>query len=72
MNRQEHLQWAKDRAIEYVENEDNQQAFASFVSDMTKHDELSNHLALGMGMALLLGGHLDTPQQMKNWINGFN
>ena len=53
MNRQEHLQWCKDRAIEYVDSDDNQQAFASFMSDMSKHPETSNHLALEMGMTLL-------------------
>jgi len=72
MNRQEHLQWCKDRAIEYVMNGDNPQAFASFQGDMSKHPETSNHLALEMGTMLLLSGHLSSPDQMKSWINGFN
>ena len=37
MNRTEHLQWSKDRAIEYVNTGDNPGAFASFQSDMSKH-----------------------------------
>jgi hypothetical protein len=72
MNRAEHLQWSKERAIEYVDNGDNQQAFASFTSDMSKHDELANHVALPLGMMLLMGGQLNSPDQMKDWINGFN
>lgn len=72
MNRAEHLQWCKDRALEYVENDDTNQAFASFMSDMGKHEETEGHKALDLGMTLLLGGHLSTPQQMKEWIIGFN
>ena len=72
MNRTEHLQWCKDRALEYVENNDNQQAFTSFMSDMSKHTETSNHLTLENGMMLLMGGHLSSNHQMREWINGFN
>lgn len=72
MNRSEHLEWCKQRANEYIENNDMTNAFASFQSDMTKHTETSNHLALEMGTMLLLGGHLSTQHQMKDWINGFN
>jgi len=72
MERSEHLQWCKDRANEYVEQNDTQQAFASFMSDMGKHPETSNHLALEMGMTLLLSGNLSNAHQMKEWINGFN
>ena len=72
MNRAEHLQWCKDRANEYVENGDLPQAFASFQSDMRKHEETNTHSALELGSMLLLGGHLSTVKQMKDWINGFN
>lgn len=72
MNRAEHLQWCKDRANEYVDNNDMINAFASFQSDMSKHPETSNHMALEMGTMLLLGGQLSTSHQMKNWIDGFN
>jgi hypothetical protein len=72
MERADHLQWSKDRAIEYVDNNDNKQAFASFMSDMSKHPELSNHLALEMGMSLLISNNLSTSDQMRNWILGFN
>lgn len=70
--RTEHLQWCKDRANEYVNRGDLTNAFSSFQSDMTKHPETDGHTALMLGMQLMIGGHLSTAQQMKDWINGFN
>lgn len=70
--REEHLEWCKQRAIEYVKAGDNRSAFASFQSDMTKHPETDGHMALEMGTMLLVGGHLSTAKQMEDWITGFN
>ena len=72
MTRAEHLQWCKDRANEMIDNGHEGESFASFMSDMLKHDETANHLALDMGMSLLIAGHLSTEHEMRNWINGFN
>jgi len=72
MTRAEHLQWAKDRAKEYIDIGDTAQAQASFMSDMNKHEELADHKALELGMMLLLSGNLSTPSQMWQWIEGFN
>jgi len=72
MNRAEHLQWCKDRAIEYVNDGETTQAYASFVSDMSKHSETMNHPGLVLGAALLFGGHLDSRLEMEKWIHGFN
>jgi len=41
MNRAEHLAWAKERALAYLP--DWQNATASFVSDLNKHDETAGH-----------------------------
>jgi len=70
--RAEHLQWCKDRALEYVESGDTAGAFSSFHSDMRKHPETENNMALQMGSMLLFGGNLNTPRQMRDWITGFN
>jgi len=70
--RKEHLEWCKQRAFELIESGDLKGAFASFMSDMGKHPEASNHLALEMGMTLLLSNNLSTAIQMQNWIVGFN
>ena len=72
MNRAEHLQWRKERALEYVKEDELENAFASFQSDMTKHDETNGHMALEMGTMLLVSGNLSTRRQMTDWINGFN
>lgn len=49
MNREEHLKWAKDRALEYVEKGDLKNAWASMVSDLGKHEETEDHSAILMG-----------------------
>lgn len=72
MNRAEHLQWCKDRALEYVKMGDTKQAFASFNSDMSKHPDTANHSALQLGSALFFGGHLSSSDEMEKWIKGFN
>ena len=72
MSRSEHLEWCKERANEYVEKGDLKNAFASFQSDMSKHPETQNHLALELGTMLLISGNLSNQLQMKNWIDGFN
>ncbi len=70
--RAEHLQWCKDRAIEYVNAGDLKNAFASMQSDMSKHEETANHSAMELGMMLLMGGHLQSEKEMRDWITGFN
>lgn len=72
MTRTEHLQWCKDRAIEYAKAGDTQQAFASFGSDMAKHPETATHSALHLGFSLFFAGHLNSATEMEKWINGFN
>ena len=72
MTRGEHLQWCKDRAMEYVNAGDLSQAFASFSSDMSKHSETATHSALPLGFSLMFAGHLGTTDKMEKWILGFN
>lgn len=68
----EHLVWCKQRALEYVDKGDLTGAFASFVSDMKKHSDTANHPALALGGMLFFGGHLRSPQQMREHIEGYN
>ena len=73
MTRSEHMQWAKDRALEYVKSGDLQGAFASMASDVTKHPETQHHAQTNqLGMMQLMGGMLNTPDQLTNWITGYN
>ncbi len=43
MTRSEHLQWCKDRALEYVNNGDLTTAYASMASNLNKHKETEMH-----------------------------
>ncbi len=72
MTREEHLQWCKDRALEYVDMGDLGQAFASMASDLTKHEETKNHSGIKLGIMMLFGGHLDSAEEMRKFILGFN
>lgn len=71
-NRQEHLAWCKQRALEYCDIGDVKQAFSSMASDLRKHPETADHAAIGLGFQMLLGGMLDSPEEMRRFINGFN
>ncbi len=68
----QHLQWCKDRALEYVDMGDLKNAYASFLSDMKKHPETANHPALGLGFMLMMGGNLSTAKEMRKFIIDFN
>lgn len=72
MTRSEHLEWAKKRALEYVDDGDIPQAWASMLSDMKKHPETEKHAALGLGMMLSMRGHLSTSVEIRKFITGFN
>src|SRR4051812_9159272 len=71
--RAEALQWCKDRALEYVDAGELQQAFTSFASDVRKHPGTLplSHTITRLWMPLLVAGGLDTPKAMREWINGF-
>lgn len=70
--RAEHLQWCKDRALDYVERGELTQALASMTSDLQKHPETAGHAGSQLGLGLMMTGDLSTGQQMREYINGFN
>ena len=70
--RSEHLDWCKRRALEYLDQGDVQQAFSSMTSDLRKHPETENHIAILLGAQMLLSGHLESPIAMRKYIEGFN
>ena len=73
MTRGEHLQWCKDRAIEYINIGDLSGAFASMCSDVMKHEETNHHQTTNeLGMMQLASGHLDTREKMQKWIEDYN
>ncbi len=72
MNRGEHLEWSKERALAYIDKGDLKQAYASIVSDLSKHKDTEGHIAIELGMMLMVAGNLDTTEEMRNFIEGFN
>jgi len=72
VTRREHLQWCKDRALKFCDAGNVQDAFASMASDLGKHPETEGHMAIGMGMTLLVAGHLSTVPKMRKFIEDFN
>jgi hypothetical protein len=71
MTRDEHLRWAKDRALEYVDAGELNNAFASMGSDLQKHPELRNHPGWQLAVSLKMAGHMPA-HEMRAWIEGFN
>ena len=72
MTRTQHIQWCKDRAIEYVNEGNLQDAYTSMASDLGKHPETEGHSAIQIGMIMLMTGQLSTTSKMKKFILGFN
>ncbi len=66
MTRQEHLEWCKKRAMEYVDAGDCTNAVNSMISDLTKHPETDGHCGSALGL------FAKTPGDVRKWIEGFN
>lgn len=72
MTRAEHVEWSKQRALEYVDHGDVVQAFSSLASDLRKHPATEDHPALQLGAMLQMSGHLSTSAEMREFIEGVN
>ena len=72
MNREQHLNWCKQRALEYVDSGDLAQAWTSMASDLGKHEETAGHSAIELGSMMMFGGHLNNAPKMRKFIEGFN
>lgn len=71
MNRDEHLAWAKGRALQYLEEGNLLDALTSMSSDLGKHEELKKIGELMLPIGLLYVVNRD-PRQLRAWIEGFN
>ena len=70
MTREEHLAWAKSRAHEYLSADDPEQAVASMMSDLGKHEAWRDFPAMPMlAMGALLAG---TVKAARDFVEGFN
>lgn len=72
MNRDEHVEWCKQRAYEYLDRGDTLQAFTSMGSDLDKHPDTKNHPGVEIGMGLLMIGSLSSVPDMRHFIDGFH
>lgn len=73
MTRDEHLEWCKKRALEYVDSGDVQQGFTSMLSDLSKHPDLKDHIGCKMGVGfMMLPGWINNAPEVRRWIVGFN
>jgi hypothetical protein len=69
----EHLAWCKRRAHDELNSgrDGVTSAWASMVSDLSKHDGTRGHVAIELGMMLLSAGKLSTKEEMAKFIDGF-
>ncbi len=72
MTREKHIEWCKQRALEYIDINDINQAWASMCSDLGKHSETFGHSGIELGTAMIMAGHLSSQAEMRKFILGFN
>lgn len=68
MNRDEHLEWCKVRAREYLERGDPENAVASMLSDLSKHKE-TRGIGKKLGMLGLFAA--TSAREAEHFIEGF-
>ena len=72
-SRGEHLAWCKQRALEYVDRGDLQNALASMGSDMRKHPETdSPAVVMLLGIEGIRYVAANDAEGMRRLITGFN
>ena len=73
ISREEHLAWAKERAIGYVKAGDISQAIESFFSDVGKHPETIDlqKTIFVLTWPMFRHGKLDNPQEAIDHFNKF-
>ncbi len=72
MNRQEHMDWAKQRAMEYLDKSSEyyniNDAIASMIKDLGKHEETKGSLEIVAMLMLTVTDH----HSAVRFIEGFN
>lgn len=57
--------------LEHVDAGELTDALMSITSDLRKHPELADHQGIELRMMLAMTGHLRTPEEMREWIEGY-
>lgn len=68
-SKEAHLEWAKTRAMKYVEIKDYAGAINSLSSDLVKHPETAAHPAIVSAFLLRSGGKLNDAWSVTQFIN---
>lgn len=68
MDRAEHLEWAKKRALEYVDRGEIEQAVNSMISDLGKHPDTERSVKVAVMIMLTVR---DVPSA-RRFVEGFN
>ncbi len=72
MTRDEHLAWAKRRALQYLDAGDLPEAFTSMASDLSKYQDFRKPVYTTLNeLGLLYLVNHDAPG-LRRWIEGFN
>lgn len=69
MTRQEHLAWAKKRALEYVDRGELQLALDSLISDLGKHPETHDPYWAESAIVKWMDGKICSDETMRAFIN---
>lgn len=75
MNRKEYLQWAKARALSYVDKGELGEAMTSMLSDMNEREDTKFKSTKTLGLLMHLGiMHVQNHdvREMRRWVEGFN
>ena len=70
--RAEHIEWCKQRALEYCDRGDPSGALASMFSDLNKHPETADHPGSQIGVMKIMMGELEKPVEARRFIEGFH
>lgn len=72
--RDEHVAWCKERALAYLDKDgrDTMNALTSMFSDLGKHPETADHIAINLGLQLMMMGSLGSERDARRFIEGFN
>lgn len=70
MTRDEHVEWCKKRALEYLPH-DPLSAMTSMMSDMEKHEDTKNHAGNKIAVQFMLIGKLSTADEVRKFIEGY-
>jgi hypothetical protein len=69
-DREEHLKWCKERALEYLDCGDVANAIASMSSDLRKHEDFIAIADKMTPLALFYAANMDI-EGARRWIEGF-